>query len=409
MGDSIVRTTNVALLLKIETTEGVDASPTAADAFPFEEDDLSYNYPYKSEDSNEATGTLVAGAPIVVGQPFEVTIKVKLKGALAAYTASVKPPHHALLSIAGKRGLFTAAVSSAALAAGTVNSATLGAAFASVAQTYRGMPLNFGGVGAGAIPFITDYTAAKVATLTDTFSPALTTTTTAAIPANWTYAGTSPRDVASRPTDHPSGTLYIYEDGSLLKGFGMRASLDEISADTAKPGYAIFKLRGIFGGKTDAAIPSSLVIPGHSAPTLVQGLIGISGAFMLNRLGLPISKFSYKDASALDSPEDPNTAYGFGSGQIGERVPMLSCDPLMTQVATRDTISQIAAFSQYPGVIRFLGAQYNRIGITLPLVQPVEASPGKRGDKRSEEMMYRALDSGFDPVTRQSDSIICFH
>lgn len=409
MADPIVRTTNVLMLLKVETTEGVDASPAAADAFPFEEDGYSYNFPYKSEASNENNGTLVAGAPLIIGQPADISIKVRLKGANAAYSASVKPPHHTLLSIAGKRGLFTTGVSAQALTAGTVNTATLGASFSSVAQAYLGMPLIFTGVGAGAMPLVTGYTAGKVATLSDTFSPALTTTTNAAIPGNWTYAGTSPRDNASRITDHPSGTLYIYEDGTLLKFVGCRAVMDELAADTAKPGFATFKLKGIFAGKTDATMPSTAAIPGHSAPTLVQGVGGISGAFVLNRLGLPISKFSLKDASDLDSPDNPNTTYGFDAGQIGERTPMLTCDPLATLVATRDTLGQIAAFSQYTGAIRFLGAANNRLAITFPVIAPAEVNPGLRGKMRSEELSFRALDSGFDPQTRNSDMVLCFH
>jgi hypothetical protein len=408
--DAVIDVSSVAILVKIETTEGVDAAPVAADAIPFEKDGYSYNYPFKHESSNEANGTKVAAAPLVVGQPADLSIKVRLKGANAAYTSSVKPPHHALLSISGKRGLFTTAVAAAALTAGSTTSATLGASFSSVAQTYRGMPLILSGAQfPGAMPFISDYTAGKVATLTDVFGSALGVTSNAAIPANWTYAGTSPRDPSSRLTDEPSGTVYIYEGGVLLKFVGCRGALDEFSADTAKPGFATFKLRGIFAGKVDASIPSGIATPAHSAPTLVQGLSGVSGAFMLNRLGLPISKFSYKEAVDLDSPEDPNTFYGFGPGQIGGREPMLTCDPLATLVATRDTLGQIAGFSQYPGVVRFLGAASNRIGITHPILQPVEVSPELRAKLRAETVMYRAIDSGFDPQTRNSDMILCFH
>lgn len=411
MPDPIVRTTNVAMLFKLEDTENVDAAPTAADAFPFEEDGYSYNSPYATEDSNEANGSFVSAAPLVIGKPAEITIRCRLKGAggSAPYSASVKPPHHALLSAAGLRGLFTAAIAAAALTAGTATSATLGATFPATSQALRGMPLVIsGGPGNGQTPFITDYTAGKVATLSDTM-PELTTSTMAGIPDNWTYAGTSPQDVSARTADHPSGTLYIYEDGTLLKFTGCRATLQDISTDTARPGFVTFKLMGVFAGKSDAAIPSNLASPGHSAPILAQGLGGLDPAFLVNRLPLPIASMALRLESALESPDDPNTAYGFSAAQIGERTPMLTCNPLATTVAVRNTLSQIAAFAQYPGVVRCGSALRNRWGATMPILQPVESAPGTRGQFRSEELSLRILSpADRDPQSRDNELVLCF-
>lgn len=409
MAENAIDTTNTAMLLKVETTEGVDASPTAADAFPFETDGFSYNHPFASEASNEATGTKVAGAPLIVGQPAEISIRVRLKGANATYTSSVKPPHHALLTIAGWRGLFTAAVAAAALTAGTTTSATVGTGFSSTIRAYLGMPLILSGVAAGAHPLVIEYTSGKVATLSDEFADALDTSSSAAIPANWTYAGTSPQDATDRLTDEPTGTLYIYEDGNLLKFTACRAAMDDLSADTAKPGFATFKLMGIFGGITTAAIPDGISVPAHSAPTLVQGPSGISPAFSLNRKALRISSFSLKDASELSSLEDPNTSYGFGPGQIGGRVPMLSCDPLKTHVSVRDTLADLASKAQFPGAIRFLGGAGNRISIALPLAQTAKSDPSLRGKKRAEQNDYRLMTNGRDAQDRTTEKILCFY
>lgn len=409
MGDPILRPANSALLFKIEATEGVDAAPVAADAFPFEADGVSYNSPYRNEQSNEATGSLVSGAPLVVGQPAEIMIRCRMKGANAAYTASVKPPHHALLQACGKKGLFTASVAAAALTAGSATSATLGTGFGSVAQGYRGMPLVLsGGPGAGRTTFVTDYTAAKVATLADSFSTPLSVATQAAIPANWTYAGTSPVDNAARLTDHPSGTLYIYEDGTLLKFVGCRGVISEWGGETAKPGFFTFKLMGIFVSRTDAAIPASIAIPANSAPILAQGATGVDAAFLVNRLPLPISSWSLAEQAAQESPDDPNTAYGFGAAQLGGRTPVLSVDPLATLVATRNTLADVAAFSQYTALIRAMGTANNRWALTMPVVQPVDAAPGTRGAFRSEDVKYQALTPGRDPQNRDGDSILCF-
>lgn len=411
MGDPIIRTANVAMLFKIETTENVDAAPVAADAFPFEEDGYSYNSPFTEVDSNEANGSLAAAAPLVVGQPAEVTLRFRLKGlgGSTAYSAGVKPPHHALLSACGLRGLFTAAIAGEALTAGSTTSGTLGASFAGTAQAFRGMPLSIsGGPGNGQMPLIVDYTAGKVATLSDTM-PTLTTSTIAGIPANWTYAPTSPRGVSARATDHPSGTLYLYEDGTLHKFTGCRGTITEISVDTARPGMVSVKLMGVYGGKSDADIPTGLAAPGHSAPILAQGLGGLDPAFLINRLPLPIANVTLGSEAALESPDDPNTAYGFASAQIGGRQPALSCNPLATTVAARNTIAQIAAFTQYPGVIRCGSAVRNRWSLTFPILQPIASDPGSRGQFRSEDMRLRALlPADRDPQDRESDYILCF-
>ncbi|ARR54557.1 hypothetical protein HY78_14520 [Rhizorhabdus wittichii DC-6] len=409
MSDEVIRITNVAMLLKIETTEGVDAAPGAVDAFPFEKDGYTYNLPFVSEESNEATGDMIAGAPLIVGQPARVSIRVRLKGANAAYTSSVKPPHHALLAIAGLRPLFTAAVVAGALTAGTTTSATLANTFSATTRAYLGMPLILSGAEAGAVPLITEYTSGRVATLADEFSAELDETTSAAIPANYTYAGTSPNDGADRITDNPSGTLYLYEDGTLHKFFACRAMLDELTANSSKPGFATFQLVGIYGGKFDASIPDGISLPAHSAPTLVKGLAGVSDAFSVNRRKLPISTFSYKMAADLDSPEDPNTPQGYGAGVIGGRVPSITCDPLSTLVATRDTLGQMEAGSQYPGAVRFKGAASNRMSITFPKLQMSENQPGTRQKLRSDQLGYRALNSGRDAQDRATDVIICFY
>lgn len=407
MGDPVIRPDNSVAMFKIETVEGVDAVPTAIDAFPFETG-VQYNSPFTTEDSNEVTGSLVAGAPTVIGQPAEITFRCRMKGANVAYSASVKPPHHALLVAAGKKALFTAAIAAAALAAAAGSSATLGAAFSANAQAYRGMPVKLsGGPGAGRTTFITDYSAGKVAVLADKFDPVLSTATQAEILPNWTYAGTSPKDQASRLSDQPSGTLYLNEDGVLRKYTGCRVILSDWGGDTAKPGFFSFKIMGIYRGKVDAALPDAAV-PLHSAPILAMGVTGVDPAFIVNRVELPISSWSISENTTQESPEDPNTPYGFGASQLGRRVPELRCDPLATLVATRNAEAEIGAGTQYPALIRAIGAAYNRWAITTPEVQPVAADAGTRGANRSEDTRFRLLSPGRDAQARDGDSILCF-
>jgi hypothetical protein len=98
---------------------------------PIEADSFTHNTPWTNEASNEATGTLVAGAPLIIGQAATFSFKSRIKGAGAGidYTSAIKPPLHQLLQATGRRGQFTAAIAAAVATAGTTTSATLGTGF----------------------------------------------------------------------------------------------------------------------------------------------------------------------------------------------------------------------------------------------------------------------------------------
>lgn len=408
--DQTIRQANVAVLIKLETTEGVDASPTAtADAIPVEADSVSYNTPWTQEASNEATGSLVSGAPLIIGQPATVSFRSRVKGAGAGttYSASVKPPLHQAFQACGWRGQFTAAIATALATAGGANSATLAASFPATARALIGMPLAItAGVGNGAVPIVTEYTAGRVATLGDTFTPPLDATSSASVPANWTYAQTSPSDAAARATDQPSATIYIYEDGVLWKFIGCRGVLS-LDGRSARPGYAGFQFTGIYAGRADAAVPTNLVIANHSAPVLAQGSV-VSSAVLINRKPLAISTWSLDAGSQLETPDDPNTPYGFGTSQIVDRTPMLKVDPLATLVANRDTITEIGNGVTMTAVLRHGAQTGNRWALSTPMAQPVTADPGTRGKLRSEDVSFQLRGLGRDSVTRDTDRIITF-
>jgi hypothetical protein len=360
--DQTIRPANVAVLFKLEGIEGVDANPDpTADALPVEADSVTYGTPWTMEDANEATGSLVAGAPLIIGQVTPISFKSRIKGAGpgVVYSATVKPPLHQPLQACGWRGQFTAAIAAAAATAGGANTLTLPAAFPAVSRAVLGMILLLtGGTGAGAQPAVIEYSAARVATLSETFAPALDATTQVSMPASWSYAQTSPSDTASRLTDQPSGTCYIYEDGRLMKFVGCRGTMTP-DGKSARPGYATFNMTGIYAGRVDAPIPANLVIAGHSAPVMVQG-VGVSPAASLNRKATTISTWSVVPGSQIENIDDPNTPYGFGPGQIVDRKKMLKLDPLATLVANRDTITDIGNGVQMPGVLRHGSQTGNR-------------------------------------------------
>jgi len=411
MGDIVIRLRNVLGMCKLETTEGVDPTPAAAtDAFPFEIESLSIGSPFTTEQSGEATGTMVAGAPLIYGQAVPVSIRCRMKGAGAGvtYSASVKPPAHALLASCGWVGLFTDVVAATALTAGTTTSGTLATPFAATAQLYRGQRLILaGGVAPGAHPLITDYTVGRVATLADVFGSALTTGSTAEIKPNWTYAKTSPISDAERVSQQPSATLYFNEDGINYKLLGFRGKL-AMGAQTARPGYFEIQGMAIWGGQADVNMPTGAVVASHAAPMLNMQS-GVSPAFSVDRKLLPISSFNYDPADQVDSYEDPNTINGFGAAQIGGREPMLTCDPLKTKLSVRNHLAALeTSGGPYVAAVRAGQVSGNRWSLTMPqlLMQSVEMAT--RGNARSENLTYRAISPGRDSAGRDGDAILCF-
>lgn len=411
MGDPVIRLRNVLAMCKLETTEGVDAVPTAADdAFPFEIDAMSIGSPFTTEASNEATGTMIAGAPLIIGQAVPVSIRMRMKGAGvgAVYSASIKPPSHALLSACGWRGVFQAGVAATALAAGTETSATLATPYVATAQQYRGMPIVLaGGAPAGARPVITNYTTGRVATLADVFGTALTTGSTAEIKPNWTYAKTSPQSAAERTADEPSATLYVNEDGINYKLLAFRGALRD-TGQTARPGFFEISGMAIWGGQADVDMPSGAVVASHAAPVLSMQA-GISPAFVIDRKLLPISTWTYDTANQIDSYEDPNTANGFGAGILGGREPLLTCDPLKTRLSVRNHLAALEnGQGPFVGVIRAGQQSGNRWSLTFPMLIPATVENATRGNARSENLGFRAVSPGRDASGRDGDAILCF-
>ena len=404
-----IRHGNVAMRFKIETTEGVDSAPDATNAFPFEVDSVEYNSPYRSEASQEANGSLAAGAPLIIGQAAEITFRVRLKGAGpgSVYSASVRPPHHDLLQACGWRGKLTGQAP-ATITAGTTSSLTVPAAFVAVDKEYIGMPMQLtGGNSGGRLVHVADYTAARVALLTELFPAPLTTTVQAEVPANWSYAPTSPASAAQRAIDHPSGTLYIYEDGVMHRFVGLRGTID-LAGETARPGFITFRFMGTYLSKTDVVRPSDQMSQ-HSAPTLANGVAGINNSVLLNRLPIAIRQWSLATGATMEVNDDPNTTFGFGAADISRRAPVLTIDPADTLIAVRNVIAEIQNATRYPAVIRCGSVIGNRWSLVTPLLQPSQADPGRRGIYRTQELTLSALNPGLDPQTRDGDAILCFY
>ena len=408
--DPIIRPENGLLLIAAQSAEDVAATlDPLLHAVPIEADSFTFGNPFAAEDANETNGSLVQSAPLIIGQAVPISFQFRLKGAGAGttYTSGVKPPHHAVYQMCGLRGFFQAAIAAAALTAGSTTTATLGTGYTGTAQLYRFMPLILSvGPGAGYMPFITDYTAGKVATLSDLMPATLTTATLAAIPANWTYAGTTPIDAASRLADHPAHTVGWYEDGNLYTWINVRGILD-LEGRSARPGMATVRAMGTYTGSATVTMPTNAVLANHSAPILTKGA-GSPSAIQVNRRELPISAWSLRNNGDVEGIDDPNTQYGFGAGQLAGRRPVFGADPLATLVSTLDQMAEVGAAGTGPIALRLGQTAGNRVGILGTQAQPIKADPAKRGRLRSLDREWQLTSPGRDAQLRDSERALIF-
>lgn len=409
MADVTQRSAFIAVGIRLMADENDTALPNpATDFIGIELDGITRGSPFTTEQSNEATGSMVAGAAQVIGQAATFAFRSRIRGAGpgVTYTSTVKPPLHAALSACGKRAQFQAAVAAAAITAGDAVSATLAASFPATAGALVGMPLLFSsGANSGRAPLITGYTAARVASLSENFDTPLTTEQ-AAIPANWTYSGTSPADAAAKATDQPMAVIAFYRDGVLFKYTHCRGIVN-LEGRAARPGFAAFNFTGIFAGKSDAAMPSLTALKQHAAPNLAKGT-DASGVAIMNRKPLSLSTWSLNDGASVTSSDDPNTTIGFGAGEIGQRTPVLTVDPLATLVATRDVLAQISAGAVVPASLRHGSQAGNRWALTIPSGQVTGESDTQRDNLVGEQITAQAISQGKDAYLRDTDSVLCF-
>jgi hypothetical protein len=83
--------------------------------------------------------------------------------------------------------------------------------------------------------------------------------------------------------------------------------------------------------------------------------------------------------------------------------------PLQTLVATRDTLADILAGTNYTGIIRGGYTSGNRFGLTMPRLQPIERGDSERGQLMAEALQLRVLPPATqDSNTRDNDYVLSF-
>lgn len=386
---TVLRSRVGAVLAKIETTEGLDAAPAAADAVLPENVRLSFD-PNLVE-TNEVTSSLDSRAPIVGGLKVSLSFDVYAKGSGTPGTA---PDFGKLFKACGWEEVLTATTVPSGtpqlLAAGGSTSVTLGAGATGTASLYRGMPLNLY-MDSGASPalaFISAYTALKVATLTGNFSaPALDTGDEYQIPKNALYKPTSDQSLIK------SLTIYAYMDGVLFKILGARGTFT-YQAQAGGPGKFSFTFTGVFSGKSDAAVPDVSSNVDATRPPIWRNpgqYAHWHGEFSIDRVRYPVRQFSFDNGTPAAYVDNPNAAEGFDPAVIVRRQMRGSIDPLATLVATRDMMTTLRSGATHLLHKRMGDTAGNRVAFTLPTIQQTQNNPGDREGLMTEEIQYRAV------------------
>ena len=376
---------NAVLLAKPETTEGVDSAPdpTGANNAILVEQPLRITFNPNIIDTTEVNPSLDPFDPIVGGMSSTIEFDVYLKGRT---TAGALPEWSPLLRACGFAVTqVTTAIPSSPSALGAGSStvqATLGATASATADLYRGMPVSFSSA-VTLDTLIWDYSAAKLAKLTNTASANLTTTTSWQIPMHVQWAPAS--------TSITSLTIWIYNDGLLYKFTGCRGNAS-VRVTSGGPGRLSFRFMGQLTTKTDSAMPTTTVSYDTTRPPIWKG-----GSFTINSVEAAASDMTMDFGNQITQPDNPSATEAFDPAIITSRMMRGTINPKETLVATRDTMADFRAATKRPLAAYWGTTAGNRIGLVAPSALYLNQTPGERNAYRTVEVPYHATgrDSGF--------------
>jgi len=193
----------------------------------------------------------------------------------------------------------------------------------------------------------------------------------------------------SDPASHESGTIYIYEDGKLIKLTGCRGDFDH-KFESGKKIVSSFTITGHVSAQTDVALPSptldtTLPIPFNAASFAIGGYSAV------------ISKIDFGMGWKVATPPSVNSADGFGEIMLTERDVNGNIDPQDTLVATKDWLGEFTAGTLMAMATGTLGSTAgNRVAFSWPQVYYRDASPDDRDGVRAVGLPVGMIESSGD-------------
>lgn len=268
---------------------------------------------------------------------------------------------------AGASVTFRYGVVGTAAIAGSTTAATLQSPFAAASEIYRFMPAVISGNPAEPFTtFIQDYTAGRVATLTDLFGSALTTSSIVSIPANVAYLPAS--------GDQTWGSFALYSDKVVWKFLDGAGSF-KVDWSAAGITKVTVSIDAKFEDTADADVPTPTY--DGTKPGVWRG-----SRFLLNRTPVSLNAFSVDFKTTNLFPENPNDDEGFDAPIIDGRNVTGSINPHMTLRATRNAIKDMRAGVRYALLATLEGAPGgtagNRVAQMVPAAVLTNAAPGQQ-------------------------------
>lgn len=367
MSASLVQLRKAAVAVKVETTIGTDviAGTPAADDWLAADCDIALN-PITIDDPSY-TGSLDLAPSSVGGFRPTLTLRTMFRG---SGTAGTEPRLGKLLKACTMVVSNTAAAVGAptAATAGTTTTATAQSPFGTTADQYVGMPLIITG-DQDFITGITDYTTGRVATIGETRTAALTTSSLLQIPINDRYYP------SSDDTAYKSVTIYVFKDGLRWKFTGCQGTWSlELTAGGS--GIFTFQMFGKLAADPDAtALPAGAATALAALPAAPRWVLGRS---QFNKTLARMRSLSLTMGVSVTHPDNPEADYGFDNAVAISRRIEGAIDPLM-DTSTYVAIHTLWEAGTDANLIAILGsAAGNRMLVTVPAARIIDRGMGNR-------------------------------
>lgn len=194
---------------------------------------------------------------------------------------------------------------------------------------------------------------------------------------------------SSTVSTHKSVTIYIWQDGTLIKMTGCRGTVSG-SGEVGQAGKLSFMFVGHFVSRTDVAIAT----PTYNAQ--VPPIL-LSIAFVVDSYSAVITKLGWDMGIELAKPGNIAAADGYGEIRIADRKLSGSFDPEQTVVATYNWITKWqtgAAAALDSGLAGTVAG--NRWKVTMPAVTYVDLSNGDKTGLLTHEVKFQGMESSGD-------------
>lgn len=184
-------------------------------------------------------------------------------------------------------------------------------------------------------------------------------------------------------------TLYVYEDGTLIKLTGCRGTVD-FTGEVGGRLMASFTFQGHFSGPTDVALATPTY--DSTVPPIL-----INGNFTIGAYGAIIQALNFTPGNTLETPPNLSAADGYGEVLVTGRDANGSFNPEQTLVATKDFMAAFKAGTLEALDSGVIGATAgNQWQITMPAVYYRNINPGDREGVLAYDLPFGAAENATD-------------